>query len=148
MVFTEEIEIAAPVEAVFGCLANKHRIERKPGALVPRLDKLTAGPVGVGTRFVEEVRMFPGVISTIRSRVTRFDSGVALEEEFEGAGLVGTMRYSFDQTGSGTRLTHVQEMRFLGLYRGFNLILPVFRIAMRRRLQAIKALLESGAAAA
>jgi len=148
MIFTAQIEIAAPIHDVFAFLANKHRLDRPRRSLVPRLDKLTEGPVDVGTEFTEEVRMFPGVIGTIRSVITNYDRDRALAETFSGAGLEGTLRYRFEPCPAGTRLTQVQDVRFRGPFRVFGPILPVFGIAMRWRLRAIKAEVEAKSASA
>jgi len=148
MKFVKSVEINAAPGIVFDFLARKHEHTRPAGSPVLRLEKTTPGPVGVHSRFVEDLRMAPGVVGSIRSEVTLFEPGLALGERFAGAGLVGEMHYRFEKTPNGTLLTHEQNMRFVGPYAILNaVLLPFFAIAMRRRLRGIKAALEARRAA-
>lgn len=148
MKFVKSVEINASPGIVFDFLARKHEHTRPAGSPVVRLEKTTPGPVGPGTCFVEDVRMVPGVVGSIRSEVTLYEPGHALGERFAGAGLVGEMLYRFEKTPKGTLLTHEQTMRFIGRYTILNaVLLPFFTIAMRRRLRGIKAVLGARRAA-
>ena len=68
------------------------------------IEKLDPGPPVPGTRYREVVQMLPLVRGEIRSRITRIEPGLWLEEDFEGAAMRGHLAYQFLDVGNGTRL--------------------------------------------
>lgn len=59
MEFEAKAVIHRPLEVVFGFFRDMHQQPRRKGSIVPVYDKITLGPVGVGTRFREIVRFLP-----------------------------------------------------------------------------------------
>ena len=72
---------------MFAFLRDKDQHATKPGSPVLVLEKITPGPVGVGTCYREVVQMLPGVRGEILSEITHFEQDVCLEEDFAGAGM-------------------------------------------------------------
>lgn len=132
MDFELSVTIARPPTAVFAFLRDKHLHATGDGSPVLLLEKTTPGAVGVGTRYVERVRMLPAVHGTIRSIVTRFEPDRVLEEDFEGAGLRGHLAYTFLREGGGTRLVQCQSLELAPWLRPFQ---PWVRRAFARRLR-------------
>jgi len=146
MHFELSIRIRRPPEDVFAFFRDKDKIRQKPGSPVLALDQTTPGPAGVGTRYTEVVQMLPFVRGEILSVVTCFEPGQCLEEDFEGAGMVGHLAYRFMPEENGTRLTQIETVRLRGPAR---VIEPIMGRMLSRqlwnRLEGIKAYLESGA---
>ena len=53
--------IHCPPADVFALFRDIDQYNAHEGSPVPVLDKITDGPVGVGTRYREVVRMMPGI---------------------------------------------------------------------------------------
>jgi len=85
MRFELSIWIDRPPADVFAFLRDKDQYPQEVDSPVLTLDKTTPGPPGVGTGYREVVRMLPFYRGVIRSRITRFEPGVHLEEDFRGA---------------------------------------------------------------
>lgn len=67
---------------VFVFLRDKDLYPLEPGSPVLALDRITEGPIGVGTRYREVVRMLPLVKGEILSVLTRYEPPRHLEESF------------------------------------------------------------------
>jgi hypothetical protein len=145
MVFELSIDIQRSPKDVFGFLRDKDHYPQQPGSPVLLLEKTTAGPVGVGTQYREIVQVLPFMRGQIRSEITHFEPGVRLEETFAGAGMTGHLAYWFHPQNGGTRLVQHETIRPQGFMR---LLEPVIKRMLARqlwrRLEAIKAVLESG----
>jgi len=133
-----------PME-VFIFLRDKDKYPQDPSSPVVILEQTTPGPVGVGTRYREVIQMLPFVRGEILSVITHFEPGKRLEEDFEGAGMIGHLAYEFSPEDGGTRLIQRELVRT----RGFTRLLEPFmkRMLSRqlwKRLETIKAVLESG----
>jgi len=89
---------------VFAFLRDKDQIRQKENSPVLLIEKTTAGPTGVGTRYREVVQMLPFLRGEILSEITRCEPGRFLEEDFQGAGMQGHLAYQFLPEGEGTRL--------------------------------------------
>jgi hypothetical protein len=138
------IRIDRPPEDVFGFLRDKDKHPQEQGSPVLVLEQTTPGPVAVGTRCREVVRMLPGYRGEIRSVITDFDPYSLLAEDFEGAGMVGHLEYRFEPDGEGTRLTQRETVRTLGFVRVLEPIMErMLAKRLQQRLETIKALLES-----
>ena len=61
MEFEVEAVIDRSQEEVFAFFRDMHQLPSRKGSLVPVYDKITPGPVGVGTRIREVVRLLPFV---------------------------------------------------------------------------------------
>ncbi len=147
MYFELSITIRRPPCDVFAFLRDKDKYPQKPGSPVLVLEQTTPGPAGVGTRYREVVQMLPFARGEILSKVTCFMPGERLEEDFQGAGMAGHLAYQFLHEGDGTRLIQRETMSARGFLKVFE---PVIRRMLARqlakRLDAIKAILESGGA--
>jgi hypothetical protein len=89
--------------------------------------------------------MLPLVRGEILSVVTHFEPGARLEEDFEGAGMTGHLAYPFVPLDGGTRLTQRETGRTHGFARVLEPIMkPMLARQLRKRLESIKVLLESG----
>jgi hypothetical protein len=133
------IGIAAPAEAVFDYVTDVRR-EREWNPQLREAEKLTPGPVGVGTRY--RVRFGRGVGAAIIEN-TAFDrprgwSGVSTSRRLD-------VRFRGQVTGlpGGCQLAVRTELSPRGALRMFS---PVLRRLMRRSwdkdLAAIKAIIE------
>ena len=141
MKFELSIWIDRLPEEAFVFLRDKHLYPQPSDSPVSRLDKVTPGPVGVGTRFVEVVR---GLRGEIHSEITCFEPASRLEEDFWGAGMTGHLAYRFLPEGGGMCLIQRESIRWHGITR---LVAPILRWMLdrklRARLAAIKADLEA-----
>jgi hypothetical protein len=127
--FNLSIWINRPPGEVFALLRDKDEYLQKPGSPVLALDRLTPGPVRVGTRYREVVRMLPGVRGEIRSVVTRFEPPARLEESFAGAGMAGNLAYEFVPDDGGTRLVQRERLVARGWLAPLSPFIPSSRPA-------------------
>ncbi len=145
MHFELSIMIRRPPCDVFAFLRDKDKYPQKPGSPVLVLEQTTPGPAGVGTRYREVVQMLPFVRGEILSKVTCFMPGERLEEDFEGAGMLGHLAYQFLPEDDGTRLIHRETVSLQGLLKVFEPVMGrMLSRQLSKRLEAIKVILESG----
>jgi carbon monoxide dehydrogenase subunit G len=145
MHFDLSIRIERSPQDVFGFLRDKDKYPQEPGSPVLVLDQTTPGPAGVGTRYLEVVRMLPFVRGEIHSVITDFEPGRRLAEDFEGAGMVGHLEYRFEPEGDGTRLTQRETIQTRGFVRALApLVKRMLGRQLRKRLEGMKTILESG----
>lgn len=145
MYFELSIRIKRPPEDVFGFLRDKDLFPQPAHSPVLALDKTTAGPVGVGTCYLEVVQMLPLVRGEIRSRITRFEPPRFLEEDFAGAGMSGHLAYEFVPKGTETLLIQRETLEPHGPLRLIaGLIESSLDVKLRERLDSIQQVLESG----
>lgn len=147
---TLEFELSAvinrPVEEVFAFFRDVDQHAGQKGTIVPVYDKITSGPVGVGTRYHEVVRILPFVTGEILTDVVGFEPGRQLAYRFVALGMDGDLTYLFEAVPEGTRLTQRQSLRPAGWQTLFSpMIRVMFSRMIRRRMAGIKALLEAGA---
>lgn len=110
------------------------------------LDKITPGPVCVGTRYREVVQIFPFIAGEIFSEITRFEPPEWLDEQFEGPGpMDGHLSYQFTPHRDGTRLVQREKLQMRGFTRVFEpLVKRILEPQLLNRLDEIKMILESG----
>lgn len=145
MYFEMLITIRRSPAEVFGFLRDKDKYTQKPGSPILVLEQTTPGPAGVGTRYREVVRMAPCIRGEILSVVTHFNPGERLEEDFEGAGMAGHLAYRFVAKDGGTVLTQHETVRMRGFIRVLEPAMKcMLSRQLRKRLETIKAVLESG----
>lgn len=143
MEFEASVDIACSPDAAFAFLRDKHEVAQAPGSPVLVIEKVTDGPVGVGSRFREVVRMLPGLRGEILSEVTRCDPCRRLEEDYSGAGMRGHLAYELLQRPFGCRLVQHQTLEPLGALKLLSpMIERTFGRRLRDRLLAIKDELE------
>ncbi len=92
--------IASPPEIVFEVASDfRHAAENIQG--IERLEVLTDGPIGVGTRF-RETRVMFGKESTEEMEITAFDTPRSYVVEAESCGGRFRFEYRFDGDAAGT----------------------------------------------
>jgi len=139
------IQINKPPVEVFQFLCNKDTYKQQDGSPVLLLEKTTAGPLNVGTRYREVVQMAPFVKSQILSEITRYEPYSVLEEKWSGSGLKGILTYFFHQVDQGTELVQHVNIETHWLLRPFNTIISkTYSKAAQYRLGIIKTVLETG----
>lgn len=142
-----EILIGRPPEAVFDFVAN----ECNEPLYNPRMiaaEKVTDGPVGVGTQFTATTKTGRGTVDMV-IEVTAFDRPTRLANSttLSTMDIRGTL--TFEPDGEGTRMRWSWDLEPKG---ALKLMGPIVAIVGRRNEKAIwtslKNLLESGAAGA
>ncbi len=143
-VITHSITIEAPVEFVFSFLANfENRPRFEYG--VSKVERLTDGPIGVGTHF-REVRKFMGretttvheLVEYVRERTISFRS-ISGPMPVEGT-------YSVNPLGESTRLTFTLVISPRGLLAPFGRFIAWYsKRDLERYYRVLKALMENPA---
>lgn len=130
-VIENTIEIARTPEAVFDYLADMgNEIHYNPDCV--SMQKLTEGPVGVGTRFRAKWKQGPA----IESECTRFERPQVWRYE-NGGPISVVLTVTLEPTPSGgTRMTAHSEWTPHGWFR---LAFPVFIRVMRRAERGVVA---------
>ena len=135
--------IHRPPADVFAFFRDVDQYNEHEGSPVPVLDKITDGPVGVGTQYREVVKVFPGITMTILSEVTGFDPERHLASRWWSNVMAGYLAYDFTPVDGGTHVVQRMSLCPKGLLRLLSPLIKVtFARAASRRLMHIKALLE------
>jgi hypothetical protein len=143
--FEYEILIQCEPASAFALLRDKHAFQQREGSPVLSLEKLTPGPVGVGTQFREVVQMLPCFRGEILSEVTRCDQFAHLEESFQGPYMRGYVAYTFSVGDGQTRLVQFERLQLIGWLQIFSwAVALMLKPRLRSRLRDIKLVLESG----
>jgi len=133
-----EVEIARRPEDVFDYLTDvTNEVAWNPRTR--RVEKLTPGPIGLGTRFEAEwIKGNPTIVEYVRFERPTAWASIARSRRLDakGAGLVSPAEH-------GSRVTVTTELRPKGL---LALLLPLMRRTMHareeRNLESVKAILE------
>jgi Polyketide cyclase / dehydrase and lipid transport len=148
MDFDLAITIRRPPEAVWPVLDDIQAYADAPGSPVPEMEKIPPGPVHVGTRWREVVRLLPGVTMTVWSEATAVEAGRRLEEDFRGPLMTGHLAYELEPAPAGCVL-HQRET--LTPHGPLSLVAGpmegMLRPRLEHRLEEIRDLVESGASA-
>ena len=130
---------------VFAFLRDKDTYPQEDNSPVLLLERTIAGPLGVGTRYREIVQMLPFYKGEILSEITHFESRHRLDEDWQGPCMKGCLTYLFLPENGGTKLIQRETVNLCGL---LWLLSPLIKLtlgsALRRRLNGIKHVLESG----
>lgn len=102
------VTIRRPSGTVWPILDDIQDHIHAPGSPVPEMEKIPPGPVRVGTRWREVVRLLPGLTMTMWSEVTAVEAGHVLEETFRGPWMSGRIRYEIEPVAGGCVL-HQRE---------------------------------------
>lgn len=147
MQFEFSVDIGCTPDEAFQLLQNKHEHPQEPGSAVLSRDKTTDGPVDVGTRYRERIRMLPGLHGVLLSTVTRCEPWRRLEEDFEGAGVKGHLSYELSERPFGCRLIQRQTVEPAAILRPLvPLMRRMFASRLEQQLAGVKAVLETGTA--
>jgi carbon monoxide dehydrogenase subunit G len=135
------------------------RIDRSPGEVwgffidqgnlkrwmpdIVRLEKVTDGPVRLGTRY-RETRRMGGKEHTVTLEITAFDEGRRYAGTVDEKGVRGTYTYTFEPDGDATRVRMVADVKGRGLMK---LMVPMFVGMMKKQdggqLERLKRALEA-----
>jgi hypothetical protein len=141
--FETSIEIARSPEEVFDFMSDL-RSERSWNPAVEKIEKITDGPIGVGTRYMAKWKRSPEVIV----ECTHYDRPNGWTN-INGGSLEIESVFTLVPTRSGTRLTNDFTVRPHGLT---TLFLPVIVSTMRRQfrtnLTELKRVIEGATTAA
>ena len=142
--------IHRPPSDVFVLFRDIDQYNEHEGSPVPVLDKITDGPVGVGTRYREVVIMIPFiealrfVTMTIFSEITDYEPERHLASWWRSRVMEGWLDYTFEPVDGGTRVIQRMSLHPRGVLRLFSpLIKAMFSRTAGQRLKDIKALLEA-----
>ena len=97
-----EMHIKAPIEQVFDAMTDLESAPERVEA-IQKIELLTEGPVGKGTRFRETRIMFKRE-ATEEMTITEFDPPKSYQVEAESCGAHYTTVYTFHSEGDGTRV--------------------------------------------
>lgn len=142
-----EILIERPVAEVFDYVADE-RHEPAYNAAMLRSEKVTDGPIGVGTRFRATVRQGLRPVD-MEIEFTEYDRPrlLASTTDTETLHIAGTL--TFGPAGSGTRMGWTWDLHPRGLMRALApLVTWIGRRQEQRVWSGLKRLLESGEATA
>lgn len=136
--------IHCPLANVFELFRDVDQYNEHEGSPVPVLDKITDGPVRVGTRYREVVKMLPFVTMTILSEITHYESERRLASRWWSNVMEGRLAYEFEPAYGGVRVVQKMSLNPKGMLRVFSpLIKVMFSRAAAQRLAWIKAFLET-----
>jgi hypothetical protein len=141
--FDFPIDVTRPVPEVFGYVTDPGNLPEWQGTAT--VEQLTAGPVGVGTRF-REVRELLGRRVESISEVSAFEQDRRFDLRIVSGPAPVVDRWAFEAVGGGTRVHFSTEGRAPRLIRPLE---PVLAIVLRRRRERhhrrLKLALEAGA---
>lgn len=137
--------IAAPIEAVFAAATDLQSApERVSGIL--KLELLTDGPVGAGTRF-RETRVMFGREATEEMEIQDFDPPNRYSVRAENHGCLYLSEFRFQEEDSGTLVTFAFEGKGLTTFAKIMMVLtkPLMKTMIKcvvQDLDDIKAYVE------
>ena len=140
--FEDAITIACPREEVFTFLAN---FENEPlwKANVVEKKKITEGPIGVGTKWREKVKVAgPPAVNTFE--VTEYEPSNRLSYKNASGPFSVQVHYILDPLTEGTKFQIVSELGVPGLAR--PLMSAMYKKSMDTMLASLKQHLESQSA--
>ncbi|QDT63685.1 SRPBCC family protein [Calycomorphotria hydatis] len=127
-----EHRIKAPREIAFAVLSDfEHCSEWIEG--IERVEMLTDGPVGVGTRW-RETRVMFGKEATEVMEVTTFEPSDRYVVECESCGSLYRSVFTFAEDGDGTKLTLTIETKSLTLMAKLMSPLGYFMMGTMKKL--------------
>ena len=131
---------------VFAFLRDLYQLPFREHPVVPVYEKTTSGPVGVGTRFREIVRVPLLSEWQIVSEITAFQPESYIEYKWLGPGMRGELAYQVEPAPGGAMLVQRQTLNPMGLLKILNpFIAWIFSRQIAARLEGIKAILEGRA---
>jgi hypothetical protein len=146
LTFTVDRHIAAPATDVFACAADLRNAPAMISAIT-RLDVLTDGPIGSGTRFRETRRMFNRE-ATEEMTIGGFDPPNGYSVDCENHGCRYHSEFRFTPDAGGTKATFVFEATPLTLWaRVMGVVMrPMMKSAVKscaKDLDDLKAYVEA-----
>ncbi|MBX9626344.1 MAG: SRPBCC family protein [Gemmataceae bacterium] len=132
--FTVSQTVAAPPAETFAVFSDLDHAAGRIAEIV-RIEKLTPGPVGVGTRF-KETRVMFGREATETFEFTEYTPGVAYAFVGVNCGVEYRCRFAFAPEGAGTRVDVTFRTRALNLWAKLFTPLAYLMRGMMRRCMA------------
>ena len=135
--FRESIEIPQAREKVFGFISDLSNLSKFQSEVV-QSRVITPGPVAVGTRFEEVVKLGPWRVPT-RCMVTEYDEGETMAFEASSKPVRYSARFTVEAAADGSRVTIQGTARLQGLWRLLEPLLESdVHKGVRHELVAIK----------
>jgi uncharacterized membrane protein len=139
--------VEAPIDVVFDIFSDIPRADKMIDAIV-KIEMLTDGPVGVGTRWRETRLMFKRE-ATEEMEVTAFDPGRSYTVGCESCGCEYESTWRFDAEGDATHVEFEMGYRPLTFFAKVmsplgRLMMPMMKKCFENDFQALKELAESG----
>ena len=135
--FHDSIEVSQGRQKVFGFISDLNNIPKFQSEVV-QSRVTTPGPVAVGTRFEEVVKLGPWRIPT-HCVVTEFDESGTFGFEASSKPVSYEGRFTVESVGAGSRVTVRGTAKLQGLWRLMEPILAGdVRKGVRHELLAIK----------
>jgi hypothetical protein len=135
--------IKRPVEKVFDFLSDFRNHHQEEKSQVLKVEKISPGEVGIGTKYREVVQFLPLVTVELISEIRRLDVNDYLEISWSGGGMEGVLSYRFFEQAGETKLEFIEKIHLKGIMR---LMKPIvhssFTNGMRNRLAGIRRVLE------
>jgi uncharacterized protein YndB with AHSA1/START domain len=125
------ILIDRQVEDVYAYVTDVDKMTQWRGGVV-EVEKVTDGPVGVGTR-IRAVGKRPGGRSSMDVEVTEVEPSARFAYRGEAGPLSTINTYTFESDAYGTKVTHTDEVELRGMLR---LIEPLLGRMLRRQFEA------------
>jgi hypothetical protein len=122
------IRVERPAGEVFDFLADA-RNELSWNDTVLTMEKVTAGPIGAGTRFRGDHKR----IGVLDSTITAFERPARLSFHGEGKAMRFDAEFAFEQGSGVTTIRETIAMEFYGLLR---LLAPLLGGSLRRQFAA------------
>ena len=126
-----EVTIAAPIDEVFDTVADE-RNEPRYNPRIVRVEKVSEGPVGRGTRFVAEPKSV-GAKGEMTLEVLEYDRPHRLHNVVRSSYMQVNGTLSFDEVDGGTRLRWDWDMGLVGPMRLLSPVLAVIGPSWERR---------------
>lgn len=143
MKIESSIHINRPVTEVFDFIMDYSRHHEWSGAV--RVDLLTDGPPGVGTK-VNYVGKFLGRELATESVITVFEPPHRMGYRIEMSGMNADALQTFEEENGGTRMTWAYDGNFSGLMSLFKFAEGIFKQQsnkqMKEALENLKRVLE------
>ncbi len=136
--FSNNLIIGRPINEVFRFVADFENMP-KWNYYVVEVNKVTSGPIGVGTAF-RQIRK----TDTQRYKIVEFEPNRKVVVETLPPAPALQMRFTFEPAGGGTRLTDEWELKggLIGLFG--SLAAGRVKTAVAENLAKLKQLLETG----
>ncbi|RYU10195.1 SRPBCC family protein [Nocardioides iriomotensis] len=126
-----EVVIAAPVEAVFDLVADE-RNEPRYNPRIARAEKVSAGPVEAGARFVAQPKGM-GARGEMTLEIVEYDRPHRLHNVVRSSYLRVDGTLDFDEVEGGTRLRWDWDMSLVGPMRVLSPVLALVGPRWERR---------------
>ena len=106
-----QILIKRSPEIVFNFFRDIDQHPQDKDSPVLLLEKTTDSPPGIGTQYVEIVKMLPFIKGRFISEITRYEPNNQLDMKWMGGGMKGYLIYYFESFDGYTKLTQEEVIK-------------------------------------